>query len=123
MAQSTYMNEHPIIGEYTPELHTPNHILDTSHFITTTNTSIVDTIGSSAAEGLLGAFVSLGERLDPGIAPGAEAAKYGINRAIEADVAARSVHTSYVHSSAVVADPEYYTYRPTSTPVYDDYTY
>lgn len=109
---STYSVHHTDVTSYTTR----------TQYSTTTSPSLVDTIGSHTAKTLSHFFTGAGERLFPNSAPGIQIAQYAIDRNIDADVAARSVHTT----SKVAYDPvytDYYTYHTdTQPPTYNPYT-
>lgn len=116
ISEADYLNVHPVeqstISRYVPG----SKIIDTSHYYTTVTESWSDRIGSAAAHAAVGAFVSAGERLDPGITPGAEAAKYGINSWIDGDVEARSISTAWQTSTQEVPITGHYEYTSTGSP-------
>lgn len=90
--------------------HQPTHNRTDYFYHTTTSESTSDVIGGYAAKGALSLFTGFGERVDPGLTPGIEAAKYGINQWIDSDIASRSVRTTLQPRQTEVFDPGYYSY-------------
>lgn len=90
-------------------------------YTTTTDPSLLDTIGTETAKAFASGLGSVIERIDPGAAPGVRATVYGIDRGLDADLEARSTHTIAREVDDLVYDEPYYTYTSHGQSVYNNY--
>lgn len=110
LAESLYFQEHPIIDHSYSILRQPYHQEQYTRYTTVYQPSFTDQAGTAIAKAALSGATGIMKRISPGVAPGLDAATYGINANLDRDLEARSTHTTSQLITYDVPDPPYYEY-------------